>query len=244
MNTYRADLHIHSVLSSCGDLEMSPGNIVAEAARKGIDIIAVTDHNHTGHSRLTRELGARKGIWVVYGAELTTQEEVHCLTFFDTDEQLDAFQTTLDENMPLIPSDPALFGYQMIVDEKEQILEEVKHSLYPGVEWGIGEAAGIVHELGGLFIPAHVDRTMNGLYAQLGVWPGQLEVDGIEISRHTTREKAIQDHPELAQSCLISNSDAHYLDDIGGIYNSFVMKHRDFNELRLALRGEKGRGVK
>ncbi len=243
MNTYRADLHIHSVLSPCGDLEMSPGNIVDEAARKGLDIIAVTDHNHTGHARLARELGARKGIWVVYGAEVTTQEEVHCLTFFDTNEQLGAFQEVLDEHMPKVKNDTSLFGYQVIVDEKEQILEEVTHSLYPGLKLGIGETARIVHELGGLFIPAHVDRPMNGLYAQLGVWPEGLDVDGVEVSRRTSGDAIVKEHPELAAYTLIRNSDAHYVDDIGRAFSSYLMVSRNFEELRMALRGEQGRGV-
>jgi len=244
MNTYCADLHIHSVLSPCGDLEMSPGNIVDEAARKGLDMIAVTDHNHTGHARLTRKLGASKGIWVLYGAEVNTREEVHCLTFFDTDEQLDAFQEALEENLPKIANDTSLFGHQVVVDEQDQILEEITYSLYPGVKWGIGETAKVVHELGGLFIPAHVDRPMNGLYTQLGFLPGDLKVDGVEILRHITRESVVRDHPELAEICLISNSDAHYLEEIGRSYTRFTMEHRDFNEFRMALRGEKGRGVK
>jgi PHP family Zn ribbon phosphoesterase len=243
MNSYRADLHIHSVLSPCGDLEMSPGNIVDEAARKGLDIIAVTDHNHTGHARLTRDLGARKGIWVVYGVELNTREEVHCLTFFDTNVQLERFQEILDENLPSLPNDTSLFGHQVIVDENEQIQEEIQHSLYPGVGIEIGEAARMVHELGGLFIPAHVDRPRNGLYAQLGVWPGGLKVDGVELSRQTDQEKIVKDHPELSGYSLIRNSDAHFLKDIGRSFSSFLMERRDFKELGLALKGEKGRRV-
>jgi PHP family Zn ribbon phosphoesterase len=241
MNSYRADLHIHSVLSPCGDFEMSPGNIVDEAVRKGLDMIAVTDHNHTGHARLTRDLGARKGIWVVYGAELNTREEVHCLTFFDTNEQLDAFQKILNENLPFIPNDTSLFGHQVIVDENELILEEIQHSLYPGVGIEIGEAARMVQKLGGLFIPAHVDRPRNGLFAQLGVWPGGLNVDGIELSRFADQEKIVKAHPELADYSLIRNSDAHYLEDIGRCFSRFLMERRDFKELGLALKGEKGR---
>jgi len=243
MNTYRADLHIHSVLSPCGDLEMSPGNIVEEAARKGLDIIAVTDHNHTGHARLTRELGARRGIWVVYGAEICTREEVHCLTFFDTNEQLDAFQILLEEGLPEIPNEPAKLGCQVIVDEEEQILEEISHTLYPGLKWEIGEASRIVHDLGGLFLPAHVNRPMNGLYAQLGVWPKGLDVDGVEVFRKCTRENSVKDHPELERYTVIRNSDAHFLADIGRCYSRFLMERRDFSEFRMALRGEKGRAV-
>lgn len=243
MNSYRADLHIHSVLSPCGDLEMSPVNIVEEAAKKGLEIIAVCDHNHTGHARLTRELGVRKGIWVIYGAEVTTREEVHCLTFFDTNEQLDAFQQLIDEAMPKIPNDTNLFGHQVIVDEAEKIVEEITYSLYPGVGWEIGEAARLVHELGGLFVPAHVDRAMNGLYAQLGVWPLDLEVDGVEISRYTSNASALRDHPELQSYTLTRNSDAHYLNDIGRCFSQIQMEACNFREFTMALRGEMGRSI-
>jgi len=243
MNTYRADLHIHTVLSPCGDLEMSPGNIVAKAAAKGLDIIAICDHNHTGHARLTRELGTRKGIWVLYGAEINTREEVHCLTFFDTDEQLQSFQEELERNLRKIPNDISLFGPQLIVDEQEQIVQEINHSLYPGLQWSIEEAASVVHELGGLFVPAHVDRFMNGLYAQLGIFPEELEVDAIEISRRSSPQRVAMEHPELRSYALIQNSDAHYIDDIGRAGNSYLMKSRNFEEFALALRGEQGRSV-
>ncbi len=243
MNSYSADLHIHSVLSPCADLEMSPGNIVERAEQKGIEIIAVTDHNHTGHAKLVRELGARKGIWVVYGAEITTQEEVHCLTFFDTDEQLDEFQSELEKNQPQLPNNPGLFGHQVVVDESEQILKEIPHYLHSALRWGISDAARIVHQLGGLFIPAHVDRPTNGLYSHLGFFPEDLEVDGVEISRHTNSAVMTKKHPELAGYQLIQNSDAHFINEIGGIKSSLVMRELSFSELSLALRGEQNREV-
>jgi PHP family Zn ribbon phosphoesterase len=243
MNSYRADLHIHTVLSPCGDLEMSPGNIVEKAAQIGLDIIAVCDHNHTGHARLTRELGARKGIWVVYGAEINTREEVHCLTFFDTDEQLSTFQVEMERNLPKIPNKTSLFGPQVIVNEQEQILEEIAYSLYPGLNWGIEEAAAVVHRLGGVFVPAHVNRPTNGLYAQLGLFPDGLEADAVEISRNTTRRAMLAEHPELASFVMIQNSDAHYIDDVGRAGNNYLMKGRYFDELRMALKGEEGRQV-
>lgn len=243
MNTYRADLHIHSVLSPCGDLEMSPGRIVGKAVHKGLDIIAVTDHNHTGHAKLTRQLGEEAGIWVVYGAELTTREEVHCLTFFDTDDQLDKFQEALDRNRPRLANDPDLFGRQVLVDRKEEIITELPYSLYPGMKWSIGETAERVHNLGGLFVPAHVDRKMNGLYAQLGFLPADLEMDGVEIFRRTDVRGMLQDHPELEGYQLLKSSDAHFVDDIGRCSSSLCMMDRTFDELGLALRGEDGRKV-
>ena len=42
---YSYDLHIHSCLSPCGDMDMTPNNIVNMALLAGLDIIAVSDHN-------------------------------------------------------------------------------------------------------------------------------------------------------------------------------------------------------
>jgi len=244
MNVYRADLHIHSVLSPCGDLEMSPRRIVARAVEMGLDIIAVTDHNHTGHARLTRRLGEKHGIWVVYGAEVNTREEVHCLTFFDTDQQLEDFQMQLERYLPMVPNDPHLFGDQVIVDEDEHILSEIRHSLYPGLSLGISDMTGLVHELGGLFVPAHVDRPMNGLYIQLGLFPDGLEVDAVEISRNTDPAGIRKQHSELESYRLLRNSDAHYPEHIGRAYNMMSMKAKTFSEFTLALHGKEGRMVK
>ena len=241
MRTFRADLHIHTVLSPCGDLEMSPGNIVRMAAQKGLQIIAVTDHNHSGHARLTRRLGSVHDIWVVYGIELTTKEEVHCLAFFDEDDQLDCFQDEVDRLMPRVDNDPAVLGYQVIVDEREQVLKEIAHSLYPGVNLEIEEAADLVHELGGLFVPAHVDREMNGLFAQLGFFPPRLDADAVEVSWRTSREKMIEDHPELGAYQLLQSSDAHFIEDVGRASSLLQMEDRTFGEFALALKGEQGR---
>lgn len=243
MNIYRADLHIHTVLSPCGDLEMSPVNIVERAAQKGLDIIAITDHNHTGHNRLAREIGEESGIYVVYGAEVNTREEVHCLAFFDTDDQLQAFQEYLEAQLPIMKNDTSLFGEQVIVDREEQILNEITHSLYPGLRHGITEVAAMVHGIGGLFVPAHVDRQMNGLYSQLGFFPPELTVDAVEISRKTSRTQACVSHPELSIFQLLKSSDAHFIEDIGRCTTRLEMQQRSFSELSKALKGQDGRRV-
>jgi PHP family Zn ribbon phosphoesterase len=243
MTIYRADLHIHTVLSPCGDLEMSPVNIVEKAVQKGLDIIAITDHNHTGHNRLAREIGQEKGLYVVYGAEVNTREEVHCLAFFDTDDQLLAFQQYMEAQLPVMKNDSSLFGVQVIVDRKEQILEEITHSLYPGLRQGITEVASKVHSLGGLIVPAHVDRQMNGLYSQLGFFPQELEADAVEISRKTSRAEACGSYPELKKFQLLKSSDAHFIEDIGRCTTRLKMEQCSFSELSKALRGQDGRRV-
>ena len=82
MKEYRADLHIHTCLSPCADLEMTPTNIVQRAKQKGLQIIGITDHNSTKNALMVRRLAQKEGIFVMTGAEVTTKEEVHCLVFF------------------------------------------------------------------------------------------------------------------------------------------------------------------
>ena len=90
MTPFKADLHIHTVLSPCGDLEMSPSAIVSRALARGLDMIAITDHNTTRQVKVTQKIGRASGLFVLGGVEVTSQEEAHCLSFFETDEQLDA----------------------------------------------------------------------------------------------------------------------------------------------------------
>lgn len=243
MNKYRADLHIHSVLSPCGDLEMSPLNIVKKALKLGLDIIAVTDHNHTGHCKLTRKLGEKYGIYVVYGAEVNTSEEVHCLAFFDTDYQLGKFQNYIDDNLPNIANDRSLFGDQILVDEDEIIQKEIQNSLYPGLKKGIEEICDFVHALGGLFLPAHVDRRSNGIFAQLGFLPENLKPDAVEIFRNTERDDVLKSYPELNDFQLLKSSDAHFIDDVGRCYSILLMEKLSFSEFSDAVKGINGRKV-
>ena len=111
----RADLHIHTVLSPCGDLEMSPENILHFAQIQGLNMIGITDHNSTRQAPIIRDYGKTKGIFVLTGAEICSKEEVHALTIFETDEQLTIFQHYLDVHLPDIPNDPEKFGFQVVV---------------------------------------------------------------------------------------------------------------------------------
>jgi 3',5'-nucleoside bisphosphate phosphatase len=103
---------------------MSPANIVAKAKEKQLDIIGITDHNSTKHCLLTRKLAEKEGITVLCGAEVNTKEEVHCLAFFETDDKLALFQQFLEKQLPPVKNDVHRFGYQVVIDEQENIIEE------------------------------------------------------------------------------------------------------------------------
>jgi predicted metal-dependent phosphoesterase TrpH len=243
MKKFRADLHIHSVLSPCGDLDMSPRRIVAEAKARGLDAIAVTDHNSTLHGPLTRELAKPLGIKVFYGAEVTTREEAHCLCLFDTEEQRVAFQQFIERNLPKIKNDPARFGYQVVVNESDEILQEVEPLLLSALQVGVNDLEKEVHRLHGLFIPAHVDRPMYSLTSQLGFIPAELKFDAIEVFRNTNVDEFRQKSKHLQNPTIIKNSDAHVPNQIGTTYTEYLMEALEFSELSKALKGIEGRRV-
>ncbi len=243
MQQYSADLHVHTVLSPCGDFEMSPVNIVETAARKKIDILGITDHNSTKHGALIQKMAEKMGIFVLCGAEVTTKEEIHCLTFFDNLNTLEMFQQYLDQHIIKVQNKPDLFGYQVVVDENEMILEEVNHLLINAINQSIDEVEKKVHNLGGLFIPAHIERPAYSLFSQLGFVPPGLKADALEVSKTQSLEDFKQKHPELSEYTMIQSSDAHYRDQIGTCTTQFILKTRNFDEIRMALMNENGRRV-
>ncbi len=241
MKLYRADLHIHSVLSPCGDLEMSPVNIINKAVEQKLDIIGITDHNSTLHGPLLRKLGTKNNVYVLTGAEITTREEVHCLAFFENDEKLEDFQHFLDLHLPDIQNKPLIFGYQVVVDENENILMEIKPLLIAAIRQSLEEVEKKVHQLGGIFIPAHINKGVNSILGNLGFLPAGLNVDALEITGNTDNVAFLKEHPEFLKYSILKNSDAHQLDLIGKFVNVFEIDHIDFQEIKLALKNKNKR---
>lgn len=243
MNTYRADLHMHTILSPCGDLQMSPQNIITEAAKKGMDIIGITDHNSTRQAKLVRELGIKQGIFVLCGAEITTKEEAHVLAFMPDDEKLAILQSFLDENLPDIPNDENQFGYQVCVDEREDIVFQEDRLLISGIQQSVDVIEKFVHHFGGIFIPAHINRPRYSIISQLGFVSSDLDIDALELSRHITKDDFLQQNHALKDYAFIRSSDAHFVADVGTIYTKFVLEKRSFDEIKLALHSKKGRHI-
>ena len=235
---FKADLHIHSVLSPCGDLEMSPSAIVATAKERGMDIIGLTDHNSTLNADVTRRLGEKAGLHVLMGAEVTTTEEVHCLGFMPTVEKLAEFQAFLDSRVVWFENDVDKFGYQLVVDEEENVLEQVPHLLINALDLPLLELQQKVYELGGIFIPAHVDRPSFSLSSQLGFVPSGLEFHALELSYHCRRGgyQFLKDCPWFAGYNFIQSSDAHFVEDIAKIHSELEMPSFSFENFKAALR--------
>ena len=243
LKKYNADLHIHTVLSPCADLEMTPIKIVNRAKEMDLQIIGITDHNSTLNAKLVKQLGQKEEILVLTGAEVTTREEVHCLAFFDKDEQLDEFQEYLEKHITKISNPEGHFGYQPVVDENDNIKELIPYFLTAALNMGIAEIQKKVHDLDGIFIPAHVDRPLFGIFGQLGFIPENLEFDALGITRNIDPNHARKHYVLEDNISLLYNSDAHFLQQIGTIYSKFNMEKLNFKEVKMALNQQDNRFV-
>ena len=235
MRQYKADMHMHTVLSPCGDLLMSPKNIVEMALSRGLDIIAITDHNSTLMCKIIHDYALPYNITVIPGVEVNTKEEVHCLAYFHNFEQVNEFQIYLDQHLPFVKNNVDYFGHQVVVDANELIIDEIDKLLIAALDVSIDEVCKKVHETGGLFIPAHIDRPKYSIISQLGFIPPDLKVDAVELSRHTTVDDFIKQNPFYSEYAFIQSSDAHFVENIGDPYTVFELEAPTLTEIALAL---------
>ena len=221
----RVDLHNHSCLSPCADLEMSPAMMARTARARGIDILALTDHN-AAHNCLPFALScAGQGLVPLFGMEMSSAEEAHLLALFPSPRQALEFGAELHAMLPRLDWNPDAFGDQVVVDFEQRILEF--HPVYLGtaLDASFETLAEKAAAAGAIVIPAHVDRGMYSVHSQLGFLPPG-PWDAVE---------SIGPPPAHLSGghAAISGSDAHALEQMGR--RPFLVELPDA-ELRLMRR--------
>jgi len=139
VRSYVADLHIHSCLSPCGSLRMSPRAIVDAAVESGVDLIALTDHNTCAMGPIVAHTAEKAGLAFMYGIELQTSEEVHLLAYFDDGEACRALSEEVYAHLPDVKNDPRYFGDQVVVDEQENIVRTEEKLLLNSITLSLEE---------------------------------------------------------------------------------------------------------
>ncbi|HDH50635.1 MAG TPA: PHP domain-containing protein, partial [Nitrospirae bacterium] len=99
LKEYKADLHIHTCLSPCADLHMSPSAIIRTASEKGLNMIAITDHNSAENVDAAIKAAENTGISVLAGMEISSVEEAHILALFDDMKSAIRLQEIIYENL-------------------------------------------------------------------------------------------------------------------------------------------------
>lgn len=209
------DLHIHTCLSPCASLEMSPAEIVRRAVAAGMGGIAVTDHQSARNTPAVAECARRAGLACLFGLEVCTAEEVHTLALFDTVEQALAMTDWVYAALPKRVNDPETFGDQPVVTWDDDIVELEWRILAMGCRRTIAETSAQCHALGGVYVAAHVDRSAFSVFSQLGGIPGGGVFDAVELSR--TADETVW-LPKTEGFAATRSSDAHHLDDVARVW--------------------------
>jgi PHP family Zn ribbon phosphoesterase len=230
------DLHIHSVLSPCADNDMTPNNIVNMAFVKGLDIIAVTDHNSVENCEAVLNCAKKRGIVAVPGMELETGEEVHVLCLFPGLDKALEMQELVYKALPPLENREEIFGQQIIMDEGDNVVRHLKQLLLTASRISLEEAFSSVCSLGGVLIPAHIDRDSYSIISNLGSIPEELGIKHLEISKTCEFEKYIKMNSQLREFKFVSSSDAHTIGDILERVNSIEIEELSIECLISTLR--------
>ena len=242
LRRFKADLHVHTCLSPCSCLDMSPREVVSAALQNGMDLIGVCDHNSAENVLAVKKAGSRNGLLVLGGMEVTSSEEAHLLVFFDDDEELLDFQKFIYQNLAGT-NDGHSFGLQVIADDEDGVSGFCDRLLIGATSLPAEAIVAKARAAKGasLVIAAHVDREAYSIIGQLGFIPQSLVLDALEISANTGIAEAKTRFPDCANYPVITGSDAHTPQDIGRRYTCFTLQDGTVAEIKKALVGSEGR---
>ena len=221
---------------------MTPPLIMRQAQRLGLSLIAITDHNACHNVEAMMQAAQGTGVHVLPGMELQSKEEVHLLCLFDTVDQCQRWQEEVFQKLPPLANQEDVFGSQFVVDATGEWIRTEKRLLATSADMALEEVVAGVGSLGGMVIPAHVNRPSFSLLSNLGFVPDSLEVLGLEVTPAFSPDEGLQKWPQLKAWCLIVNGDAHRLQEIQN-RTLFKIDAPVVQEVSLALKGDQGRRV-
>lgn len=245
MPLFKADLHLHTCLSPCGGFDATPAGVVAQAAKIGLDIIAICDHNSVENLPAALEAARRLGVaapLVLPGLEVTSAEEVHLLALFGALGEALTLQAMVYDHLQPGENNPEVFGMQIVANADDEVEEFNPRLLIGATDLTVAQIVERIHSLGGLAVAAHLDRQAYSLVGQLGMIPPELPLDAVEISPRTDPARA-GDWLGGRELTVLTSSDAHELKQVGAVWNELEMAEASFIELGLALANKDGRRV-
>ena len=243
MRIVSADLHIHTCLSPCATLDMTPRKIVEQAQKKNLEIIAITDHNSAENAGSVMTAAQDTELCVIPGIEVTTSEEAHIVGLFENPLDALSMQTLVYDHLQPGENDDDLFGMQVIANAFDEVEGMNRRLLIGATNLGLSEVIDAIHKLNGLAVAAHIDRQAFSIISQLGFIPEGLALDAVEISRRMTLTQARTLFKEYERFAFITSSDAHDIPEVGISPTNFLMAAPEMAELRLALKGTGGRKI-
>lgn len=208
---YAYDLHMHTALSPCAEDDMTPNNAVNMAVIKGLDIIAITDHNTVKNCGACIEAAREMDLVVIPGMELQTKEDVHILCYFKDLDSAVNFEEAIDAKRLKLPNKPEKFGNQLLMNVEDKIVGSYPYALIASIDLTLEQSIQLVTDCGGVVVPAHLDRPSNSILSNLGFIPVDLKIKTIEISKRVDLNTFLEQHKLLKQYTILRSSDAHSL---------------------------------
>ena len=229
MTRYYYDLHIHSCLSPCGDDDMTPNNIAGMAALKGLNIVALTDHNSTKNCPAFFEACKRQGIIPIAGMELSSAEDIHLVCLFEELDDAMRFGDEVKNHLMPIKNRPEIFGNQYVMNGDDEVVGEEEILLISATDLPVDEAIELAKSFGAHVHPAHIDRESNGMVAILGDVPSEYGFRVFELREAESIERLSPIVEELSEERILVCSDAHYLWDINEAQNSIMIDDEPYS---------------
>jgi predicted metal-dependent phosphoesterase TrpH len=242
LRRFKADLHVHTCLSPCGDLQMTPQKIVGEVLRQGIELVAICDHNSARNVPAVLRAAQGRNVVVIPGMEVCTSEESHVLALFDDVESVMELQAVVYANLQG-ENNADVFGAQVVVDEFDEVCGTEGKLLIGATDLSVDDIVGAIHRLGGIAIASHIDRESYSVVGQLGFIPPRVRFDALELSSHITDVQAATRFQQYEHYAFVRNSDAHFLSDIGTNLSVYILDEPTLPEIAKALRRLDGRDV-
>ncbi|HVO66852.1 MAG TPA: PHP domain-containing protein [Syntrophales bacterium] len=242
LRAFRCDLHMHTCLSPCADLEMYPRAVVEKSIAKQLDIVAICDHNASENMQFVLRLAEGKALTILPGIEITSSEEVHLLALFDTLDDLKKIQDIIYDHLSGTNREE-IFGCQAIVNDLDEVEGFNDRFLLGATKLPLLDIIHLIHNVGGLAIASHIDRESFSVISQLGFIDPEIPLDALEVTHQTGIQGARIRYPELARFPFIESSDAHFIKDIGQGTTTMFLERGTISELKMAFEHREGRYI-
>lgn len=235
---YYYDLHMHSCLSPCGDMDMTPNNIVGMSKLLGLDVIALTDHNSVLNCEAVMKVAEHNDICAIPGMELTTAEEIHVVCLFYTLDDALRFNEYVKEHQMQFPNRADIYGRQVIMNENDEETGEVENLLILATDISINTVKELVTSFNGVCYPAHINRDSMSVLSVLGEIPPECDFKTAEVSSSGNIEQLKLQHPILNDMLILRNSDAHYLQNMKDANNFLELDTLSIKSVLDAIKNE------
>lgn len=227
-----ADLHIHSKYSAAVSKDMDLLHIAKEAKKKGIGIMGTGDCLHLKWLQRIQSQKESNGLFELDGVRFALTGEVE-------DSSRIHHLIILPDVAKAIELREEFVGQSSTLDSDGR----------PKIHMNGAEIADVVLEAGGLIGPSHSFTPWTGMYASYRSLfecyqehAGRIKFVELGLSADTDYADRIA---ELSSRTFLSNSDAHSprSHKLGREFNQLVLQDLNFEDLKMALVRENGRGI-